>query len=71
MMLTHLLTIQITYPVNTTAGPLLIQGVTTQRYKTVGSTGMRIVNRKVGEDQGLFTFISRNGASVVDYLLCK
>ena len=32
---------------------------------------MRIVNGRVGEDQGLFTFISRNGASVVDYLLCK
>ena len=35
------------------------------------STGMRIVNGRVGEDQGPFTFISRNGASVVDYLLCK
>ena len=35
------------------------------------STGMRIVNGRVGEDQGPFTFISRNGASVVDDLLCK
>ena len=26
---------------------------------------MRIVNGRVGEDQGPFTFISRNGASVV------
>jgi len=32
---------------------------------------MRIVNSRVGEDQGPFTFTSRNGASVVDYLLCK
>ena len=30
-----------------------------------------MVNGKVGEDQGPSTFISRNGASVVDYLLCK
>ena len=32
---------------------------------------MRIVNGRVGDDQGPFTFIYRNGASVVDYLLCK
>jgi len=29
---------------------------------------MRIVNGRVGEDQGPFTFISRNGASVVCYV---
>ena len=49
---------------NTTAGPLLIQRVITL-VQNCKSTGMRIVNGRVGEDQGPFTFISRNGASVV------
>jgi hypothetical protein len=30
-----------------------------------------IVNGRIGNDQGLLTYVSRNGASVVDYLLCK
>ena len=33
------------------------------------STCMRIANGRVGNDQGHFTFVSQNGASVVDYLL--
>ena len=35
------------------------------------STSTRIVNGRIGDDQGAFTFMSRNGASVVDYLLSK
>ena len=33
------------------------------------STCTRIVNGRIGDDQGAFTFMSRNGATVVDYLL--
>ena len=35
------------------------------------STCTRIVNGRIGDDQGAFTFMSWNGASVVDYLLSK